>query len=124
MPPWLLSFLQMAMQPRQQPQFDPMYGLPDAVRQSLMTQPSYAEGQIMAPEQWWNQAMGGQLQMMGPQRENRLMFDRNEALGIPNQDTVNPWSWAMPEGGMWSSRPPGVSPYASPPGRGFPLGLY
>jgi hypothetical protein len=92
-----------------------LYGLPEAVQRSIMTQPSYGEGQVMAPEQWWSPAEGGQLQQLGPQREERLQFDRREALGIPNPDTPNPWaSLAIPEGGVWSSRPPGVSPFASP----------
>ena len=89
-------------------------GLPEAVQRSIMQQPGYSEGGVMAPELWWNQAEGGQLQRRGPQREERLQFDRREALGIPNPDTENPWLWAMPEGGMWSSRPPGVSPFDSP----------
>lgn len=173
MPPEVLqAFLRMVMQQQQQaqPAFDPLYGLPDAARQSQMplamngppggpsmagldpvtldmirgslgqqlppglplvvqdqirNQPSYGEGEIMAPERWWNPALGGQDQRSGPQREDRLLFDRQEALGIPG--TSDAWSWARPEGGVWSSRPPGVSPYASPPSqgwRGFPMGLY
>jgi hypothetical protein len=87
----------------------------------------YAEGQIMAPEQWWNEAMGGQLRRLGPQREERLQFDRRQALGLDNPDTENPWLQAMPEGGVWSSRPPDISPFASPLNqlmRRLPYGQY
>jgi hypothetical protein len=105
--------------------------LPPVVQNSIRNQPSYGEGQIMAPSQWWNPAFGGQLQMSGPQREDRLLFDRGEARGIPDPDTSNPWDRAMPEGGVWSSRPPGVSAFADPLnqlltrlGQRAPLALY
>jgi len=104
--------------------------LPEVVQRSIREQPSYGEGEVMAPMQWWNPAEGSQLQMSGPQREDRLIFDRREALGIPNPDTEDPWAQAQPEGGVWSSRPSGVSPFASPlnqlmqQGRRLPWSLY
>lgn len=102
-------------------------GMPPRLPPSPILPRSYGEGQVMAPEQWWNPAEGGQLQQLGLQREDRLQFDRREALGIPNPDTQNPWSQAMPEGGVWSSRPPEVSPFASPSNQPLqrpPFGLY
>jgi hypothetical protein len=106
-------------------------GLPLGVQDSIRNRPSYGEGEIMAPEPWWIPSLGGQMQKEGPQRENTLLFDRQEALRIPNPGVpVDPWSKDQPEGGVWSSRPPGVSPYASPLnqlmelGRRAPLSLY
>jgi hypothetical protein len=69
----------------------------------------------------------------GPQRENELVYDRSQALGLLNpyvSEDREPRAWALPEGDVWSSRPPDVSPYASPLnqmmqlGRRAPLALY
>jgi hypothetical protein len=92
-------------------------GLPLGVQNQIQTQPSYGEGDVMAPQQWWNEAMGEPLMQSGPQREETLSFDRRQALGIPDP-YIDPWqdpaAMAMPEGGMWSSRPPEISPFSSP----------
>lgn len=106
-------------------------GLPLGVQDQIRNQPSYGEGEIMAPGQWWNPAESDVLRMIGPQREDRLAFDRGQAQGILNPYVEDdPLSRAMPEGGTWSSRPAGTSPFASPLnqllqlGRRAPLAMY
>ena len=117
MPPWLMSFLQMTMQNQnQQPSYDPLYGLPDAVRQSLMTQPSFSEGQVIPNFQDPIWGPEGSL-YGGPQRTDPL----SNALGMRDWSRENNYL-APPER---SGGPYGYP--ASPPNpgwRGFPLGLY
>ena len=98
--------------------------LPLVVQDSIGNRPSYGEGEIMAPSQWWNPAVGGQLKMSGPQREEHLSFDLS--------DTRDKGNWpVMREGEYASRRPPEFSPFADPLnqlltrlGQRAPLALY
>ena len=106
--------------------------LPETVRNSILFGQSYGEGRtIPGPD---NPLMEQELSAFaGPQRDQQLPFNRAEALGLLNPYS-DPWgdlsARAVPEGGMWSSRAPGQSPFASPLnqflqlGRRAPLALY
>jgi hypothetical protein len=91
------------------------------VQDSIGNRPSYGEGQIMAPSQWWNPALS---EMSGPQRENSLRNDLS--------DTRDRENWpVLREGEYASRRPPGLSPFADPLnqlltrlGQRAPLALY
>lgn len=109
-------------------------GLPLVVQDALRRHRGYGEGEIMAPEPNYNPAFNEE-PWRAPgspeKRETPLMFDRSEALMIPNTSMPrNPWERDMPEGGIWSSRPSNVSPFASPLnqlmtlGRKAPLAMY
>jgi hypothetical protein len=136
----VLDMLKYRLAPGDRTPFDPMEqemmrfgqqrlppGLPLGVQDSIRNRPSYGEGEIMAPQRWWIPALGGQVQKQGPQREERLLLDRGEAIGT---SPVPPGLRDLPEGGVWSSRPSWESPYASPLnqlmqlGRKAPLSMY
>jgi hypothetical protein len=78
----------------------------------------YPEGQVIpGPRNPLMEQEAAAGAFAGPQRERTLMLDLAEALGL-SDPYGDPWkdprARAMPEGGMWSSRPADASPYASP----------
>jgi hypothetical protein len=108
--------------------------LPEQVWNSILNKPMYDEGtRIPGPRNPLMEQEAAAGSFSGPQRDQQLPFNRAEALGIVNPNG-DPWndlsSRAVPEGGMWSTRPPGQSPFASPLnqlmqlGRRAPLSMY
>lgn len=108
--------------------------LPEQVWDSILNKPTYGEGQVIpGPRNPLMEQEAAAGAFRGPQRENELLYDRSQALGLLNpsvSEDQEPRSWALPEGDVWSSRPPGASPYASPLnqmmqlGRRAPLSMY
>jgi hypothetical protein len=109
-------------------------GLPLVVQDSIRNLRSYGEGDVIPGPRnplMEQEAAAGVFE--GPQRDQQLPFNRAEVLGLSNPYS-DPWGdlWAraVPEGGMWSSRAPGQSPFASPLnqflqlGRRAPLSMY
>lgn len=88
--------------------------------------PAYDEGEIMAPEPWWNEALGPEKHLFDEaQRNERLVRDLGDVGDVATSSTQ-----AVPEGSYLSSRPVGMSPFASPLnqlmqlGRRAPLSMY
>jgi hypothetical protein len=85
-------------------------GLPDAVRRSIQGQPSYAEGEILAPHQWYNRAFENEPwrpEDSPERRENQLSAE----LGF-NRFFRREGEWSVPEGSIMTLLPPGRSPFA------------
>jgi hypothetical protein len=72
--------------------------------------PAYGEGEIMAPQQWWNPATDPEKHLFDqPQRNENLVSDLGDVRDILKNSTQ-----AVREGSYLSGRPEGVSPFASP----------
>jgi len=117
--------------PQVMPSPEVLAALAERQRAWQMQTPSYGEGEVIPgsrnPLMEQEDASGA---FAAPQREERLMFDRAEALGLLNP-YGDPWqdprARALPEGGAWASRPPDVPPYSSPLNQMLqrpPFGLY
>lgn len=93
-------------------------GLPEAVRRSILTQPSYGEGQITAPGQWYNPTLNEESRLQpGPLREERLMRDL-----YMKREFLRNYDMPMPEGAFPSWNEPGQSSFAAARAAGAVLG--
>ena len=100
-------------------------GLPDVVRQSILNKPAYGEGQVMPgppnPLMEQEHTAGA---FFGPQREEALRQGLGDVSRLKQEELP------LSEGEWLTTRPLGMSPYASPlnqmmpMGRRAPLALY
>jgi hypothetical protein len=112
--------------------------LPEQVWSSILNKPMYDEGSVIpfSPNAsstryqtegspLFQQELQARPQFGGPQREQALVNDIGLGDYIKREGV-----WAAPEADIWSSRPPGQSPFASPLnqlmqlGRRAPLSMY
>jgi hypothetical protein len=110
--PELLAQMQQWWDQTQAPQ-QQIAALPEAVQRSIREQPSYGEGEIMAPHPWYNPAIEEHERILPLESPERRENALNNELGFSNyMRRESPW--AAPEGGVATSMPPGQSPFASP----------